>query len=127
MRRLGRGGFYNPKSKGMAVLKTKVKDGIPNPPIFTSAVCVDIKVFMRRPNTHFKCDDRSKSLKTGLPILHTIAPDIDNLVKFVLDALNKLVYQDDKQCVKLTAIKLYDSEGGCDGRTVVKVTEFGRE
>ena len=87
-------------------------------------VCVDIKFYMRRPNEHFKGKDRSKPLKTGLPIAHTIAPDIDNLAKFVLDGMNKLVCQDDKQVVKLTALKLYDSEGGCDGCTVVEVSKF---
>ena len=50
--------------------------------------------------------------------------DIDNLVKFVLDGVNGLVYKDDKQVVKLVAYKLYDSESDCGGRTVVEVTEF---
>lgn len=44
---------------------------------------------MRRPN--FKGNDRSKPLKTNMPVAHIIAPDVDNLVKFVLDRMNKIV------------------------------------
>ena len=35
----------------------------------------------------------------------TKKPDIDNIVKVVLDALNKVAYQDDTQVVELVAIK----------------------
>lgn len=125
--RLGRGGFYNPNSKDMSAFRARIKGGIPHPPIFgvNQPVAVNIKFFMRRPNTHFKCNDRLKPLKTGLPVTHITSPDIENnLTKFVLDGMNKLVYEDDKQAVKLTALKLYDSEGGCDGRTVIAVTKF---
>ena len=36
----------------------------------------------------------------------TQKPDIDNLVKSVLDALNGVAYEDDKQIVELTAAKM---------------------
>ena len=42
----------------------------------------------------------------------------------VLDGMNGLVYHDDKQVVKLVVYKLYDSEHGCGGRTVIDVTKF---
>ena len=59
-----------------------------------------------------------------MPLACVAAPDIDNLAKFVLDGVNNLVYQDDKQVVKLVVHKLFDSECSCDGRTVVEVTKF---
>ena len=49
------------------------------------------------------------------------------MVKFALDGMNELVYQDDKQVAKLVACKLFDSEGDCNGRTVVKVTKSNEE
>ena len=79
---------------------------------------------MRRPNTHFKGKDRLNSLRTGVPFGHVAAPDINNLLKFVLDGMNKLVHQDDFQVAKLVVLKLFDLEGGCEGRTVVEVTGF---
>ena len=46
------------------------------------------------------------------------------MANFALDGLNCLVYQDDCQVVKLLMHKLLDTEGDCEGRTVVEVTEF---
>lgn len=40
-------------------------------------------------------------------IKHTKTPDIDNLQKAVLDALNGLAWEDDSQIVKVTAEKEY--------------------
>lgn len=40
-------------------------------------------------------------------LLPTARPDIDNLVKIVLDALNEVAFQDDKQIVELFAAKRY--------------------
>lgn len=37
--------------------------------------------------------------------------DVDNLSKFVLDALNKAAYLDDSQVVALKAVKLYADDG----------------
>ena len=62
-----------------------------------------------------------------MPLAHVVVPDLDNMVKFVLDGMNELVCQDDKQVVNLVACKLFDSEGDCNGRTVVKVTKFNEE
>ena len=38
----------------------------------------------------------------------TKKPDIDNMIKLVLDAMNKIFYQDDAQIVELKCIKKYD-------------------
>ena len=104
--RLGRNGFfYTPGKKHMATLKAKIKGGINNIPIFGSnqPVVVNIKFFMRRPNTHFKGKDKQNALRAGMPLAHVVVPDLDNMVKFVLDGMNELVYQDDKQVAKLVA------------------------
>lgn len=42
----------------------------------------------------------------------------------ILDGMNKFVYHDDCQIAKLDLLKLYDSEGQCEGRTVVEVRRF---
>jgi len=40
---------------------------------------------------------------------------LDNYLKTVMDALNKLVYEDDRQVVHVDASKLYCSGGGEPG------------
>ena len=125
--RLGRNGFLcTPGNKDMKAFKAKIKDGVPSVPLFGSnqPVVVEIKFFMRRPNTHFKGKDRLNPLRTGLPFAHVAAPDIHNLAKFVLDGMNKLVCDDDSQVVKLVVHKVFDSENRCGGRTVVEVARF---
>ena len=89
----------------MAALKAKIKGGINNVPIFGSnqPVVVNIKFFMRRPNTHFKGKDRQNALRAGMPLAHVAVPDLDNVAKFALDGMSELVCQDDKQVVKLVA------------------------
>ena len=48
-----------------------------------------------------------KAALIGKP--HTKKPDIDNCLKLVMDALNGVVWQDDKQVVSVQAIKKYES------------------
>ena len=124
-RRGRNGSFYNPKNKDMACFKAEIEDGVKGL-VFNAdqPVAVDMKFFMRRPNDHFKSKDRSNTLKTNLPFAHTAKPDVDNLIKFMLVAMNKIVYEDDKQVVKLVVYKLCDNEGDCQGRTVLTVEPF---
>lgn len=37
-------------------------------------------------------------------------PDIDNIAKIILDALNKLAFNDDNQIIKLSVEKIYSEE-----------------
>ena len=50
----------------------------------------------------------------------TKKPDIDNIVKIVLDALNKMAFKDDNQITKLEVEKLY----GTQEKIIVKVEEY---
>jgi Holliday junction resolvase RusA-like endonuclease len=43
-----------------------------------------------------------------MPVL---TPDIDNIIKIILDGLNGAAYQDDKQVVAVVARKRYDNTG----------------
>ena len=52
-------------------------------------------------------------------------PDLDNLVKFVKDALQGIIYKDDQQVVKVVATKSWDLTAPHDGRTVIKVRNAG--
>lgn len=68
---------------------------------------MDLAFHFSRPKSHLN----AKGLpKVGAPSYHTSRPDIDNLEKLVMDALNGTFYKDDSQvCVK-RSIKMYTSE-----------------
>ena len=58
---------------------------------------------------------KSTSKKNTVLMLHEIIrpvkkPDLDNLAKICLDALNGLAYKDDSQVVELTVKKYYSDE-----------------
>jgi Holliday junction resolvase RusA-like endonuclease len=60
-------------------------------------------------------DSYSEKKKTALiGEYHIKKPDTDNLVKGVFDALNKILWQDDNQVSKVTAIKVYGEKPGID-------------
>ena len=64
----------------------------------------------------------SKRAKTGMDlgeIKHIKKPDLDNMAKAVLDALNGLAYIDDSQIYSLTLYKTYSEQPG----TYLKITE----
>lgn len=68
---------------------------------FTGPVFVDIRVEIKQ---------------TGDRVYPTVKPDLDNVVKALLDAMNKLVYQDDAQICSLTCEKFY---GEADSISIV--------
>ena len=57
----------------------------------------------------------------GEAVGYTGKPDLDNIAKCVLDALNGLAYDDDSQVVQLTVTKHYSEEPRC----VVELEEVG--
>lgn len=55
-----------------------------------------------------KKQDKEKMLENS--ISPTKKPDIDNIVKIILDAMNKFAFKDDTQITKLTVEKIYGTE-----------------
>jgi len=54
------------------------------------------------------------------PPQHTAKPDIDNLVKSVMDAMNGIAYKDDGQVVSVYGVKMYSDKD----EVVIKITEI---
>lgn len=66
--------------------------------LLVEAVRVTIAFYLPRPK---------KYQRRGVPVAHLKAPDIDKLIRGVLDALTHVVWRDDSQVVELLAIKHY--------------------
>ena len=67
-------------------------------------IVAQITAYMPIPKSESK--KKKAAMEAGL-ILPTTKIDIDNMCKSVLDALNKIAYDDDGQIVELHARKLY--------------------
>jgi crossover junction endodeoxyribonuclease RusA len=60
---------------------------------------------------------RPKSVKRPFP---TVAPDLDKLVRGVLDALTGIAYLDDAQVISISAHKIYGTTPGVEVRLAEK-------
>lgn len=59
------------------------------------------------PESHIK---KQKERELRNFVLPTKKPDIDNILKIIMDGLNGVAYHDDKQVVEVTIRKRYSSE-----------------
>ena len=69
----------------------------------SSPVAIEIDFYLPRP-------------KTVKRIYPTVPPDLDKLIRAVLDALTGIVYLDDSQVVEIKATKAYSPNPGADIR-----------
>lgn len=53
---------------------------------------------------------KKKELMINNEIKHQKNKDIDNLIKFIMDAMNGVAFKDDRQIWNITASKLYSTE-----------------
>ena len=82
-------------------------------------VSIDIKAYFCVPKSYTK----KKKLAIAKGQLHpTSRPDIDNIVKIILDGLNGIAYADDAQVISITAEKIY-TFNECDEGVLVSITE----
>lgn len=63
---------------------------------------------------------KNRELMLKNEISPTKKPDIDNIVKIILDALNKIAFKDDNQITKLNVEKVYSTEE----KIYVKIEEY---
>ena len=103
-------GTYDPskKDKKDFIIKAKQSHKIDIP--LLTPLYINIKFYMKRPKSHFRTGKFANYIKDKwIKLPHTKKPDIDNLIKFVLDALQGQngYYLDDSQVVRLYAEKIY--------------------
>lgn len=124
-------GLFNAKKPDLEAFRAQIRAAIPSTMgslVFKKGdpVVLKVKFYLKRPEADFKTGKRAQQsglkalarLRTAAPI----TPDLDNLVKFVMDGMNKLIYDDDRQVVLIVAYKLRDN-----GRMEVQVLPFREE
>lgn len=82
-----------------------------NEAVFSKPIHLDVTFFMQIPKSICKRKDT---------LYHYSKPDIDNLVKFLLDSARNVIIQDDKIICSLIAKKVYDN----NPRTEFIITEI---
>lgn len=86
-------------------------------PFWDIPVRVKITAFYAIPKSFSK--KKTEEAESG-KIRPLTKPDIDNVVKIVCDALNKVAYRDDTQVIEVVACKYY----GKEPKVVIEIDEF---
>lgn len=107
----------DPSKESKADLVAAVQQYAPERPL-EGPISVSLRYYMKRPQSHFRTGKFAGKLKPSAPLLHTKAPDLDNLIK-ILDAFNGVFWIDDRQIYKIKASKYYSRTP----RTVISITE----
>ena len=84
-------------------------------PDFTAPCAVRIKAYYAIPDSYSK-KKRALIAQKGTMGIRPGKPDIDNVIKSVLDGMNGIVFRDDVQVVRLSAEKFW-----CEGNDVPHV------
>jgi Holliday junction resolvase RusA-like endonuclease len=100
--RLGKGHTYNPQAADKERLGWLFKEAMMRSHKNCTAKPLSVQITF-----HFI---RVKSNKRKY---HTSTPDIDNCIKFYLDAMQDVVYLNDSQVIELSAKKLYSVPHSC--------------
>lgn len=112
-------GAFDPKSKEKEQCKWQIKSQFKES-LLTMPLAVDVIFFMPIPKSSSKL--KKRQMENGV-LSHIKKPDIDNLQKFVLDCLNKIVFEDDSQIVEIRAKKIYSVEP----RTLIRIIPLSED
>ena len=103
-----KGGTYDPSKKDKDDF-IKVIENFPEEKMTKPLKCV-LNFYCKRPKNHYKTGKNAHILKDTSPKYNINNKDLDNMVKFVLDALNDKLYTDDSLIFEISCSKMY-SEG----------------
>lgn len=110
----GRMMTFNPQKLEREQIQWQIKSQFKEEP-FTIPLALDLIFLMPIPAS--SSATKKKQMANGL-IAHTKKPDLDNLCKFYLDAMNNLVFKDDSQVIEIRMKKIYSSTPGTTIRVI---------
>ena len=118
------GHVYDPsaadKKTWIANVQSLTPSVVPETPLL-DALYIKLDFAFKRPKCHYRTGKYSNELKPAfIQTHHTCTPDIDNLAKFCLDAMNRVFYKDDAQVVRLECTKRYTNNDS--GSTTVTIS-----
>lgn len=113
----GHAGVYTPNSAETWKQTVRSNATVVAPEsILTGPIRISLDFFLPRPKAHLK---RDGSLRKNQPIWHCKKPDLDNLIKAVIDAITdtQRIWLDDSQICQISATKSYAlNASGCSVR-----------
>ena len=102
------GGMYDPSSTDKKQTWLQIAKYRPKLPL-EGNIYLKLIFYMPRPKSHYRTGKYAHLLKEKCKdiVYHKYKPDLDNLVKYISDVMNKGFYVDDSQICVLQAEKKY--------------------
>ena len=116
---LRKGGVFSPKSPFEREITKKAKETLHDDWRTDSYYHVEIICFFAFPKKATK-----KEIEENAGGFYTKKPDIDNIAKAVLDALNGVVWNDDNSVVSLTVDKFYNCFSDEKEKVIIKIKDL---
>ena len=116
-----KGGTYDPSKKEKDEF-IKCIEQLPLDKMKKPIRCI-LNFYCKRPKNHYKTGKNAHILKDSSPKYNTNNKDLDNMVKFVLDALNNKLYTDDSLIFEITCSKQYSNTPDNNGYIYMKFSE----
>lgn len=98
--------MYDPAANAKANVRAQIVQYAPSEPT-TDVLGMRLEFVIPRPASHYGTGKNANVLKKDAPVWVAKKPDLDNLVKFILDTMNQVFYRDDAQIVTLSVSKRY--------------------
>lgn len=93
--------------------------------LFVGAVGVAVTFWVPRPLVHHRGRRRSHPVREDAPLFSAAKPDVDKLVRALLDSLTGVVWGDDAQVAQVTAEKRYAAPDPPGARVAVWALDEG--
>jgi len=107
---------YDPQIKEKEQVRWQIRDEYREPPLTTP---LRIEMLFALPIPKQTSKVRIRNMLSG-EMPHMCKPDLDNLVKFILDCLNGILFDDDRQISEFGARKIYSDHP----RTIVQCFKY---
>ena len=120
-RHTSRGIVYDPSYKDKREYIKQLLDKKPSKP-YDKPLSIVVQFVMPYPKKYYRSGKYSNILKINAPRIHSIKPDIDNMLKLLLDVLQDAEYiKDDSLITNIFASKRY----GKDPHTEFEIYQTG--
>lgn len=96
-------GTYDPQKKEKTATKWLLRSQYSDSPS-SSPLILDIQFHLPIPKSYSK---KKQAAAASGELHHTSKPDIDNLLKYILDSMNGIIFTDDSHIFMLQSKKLY--------------------
>ena len=101
-----KGFTYDPSANDKRDFLVLIHSKAPKSP-YMGAITLKVRFCMPYPKKWFRTGKFAGKLKPNAPVIYTNKPDLDNMLKFIMDSGNGVIWHDDSQIWKVVVEKVY--------------------